>query len=140
MAFDPLTAAEELAKSILDRVLPNKEANDAAKAALAQSAQTGELQQMMGQLNINLVEAGTATGSKNSFVQFFIAGWRPAVGWLCGLGLFWQYWVAPLLGYFSPSRHIPEINSADLNTLLFAMLGLGVMRTVDKINGVGGGH
>jgi hypothetical protein len=140
MAFDPVTAALELGKSVLDRVLPDKAANDAAKAALAQSAQSGDLQQMLGQLNINLVEAGAATGSKNGFVQFFIAGWRPAIGWLCGLGLLWEYWCAPLLGFFKPNIATPHINSGDLNTLLFAMLGLGVMRTVDKINGVGSGH
>lgn len=140
MALDPITAAIDLGSKILDRVLPDKAANDAAKATLQQTAVNGELAQIMGQLNINLVEAGAATGSTNPFVQFFIAGWRPAIGWLCGLGLLWQYWVAPLFGFFYQSHKIPEIDSASLNTLLFALLGMGIMRSVDKYTGNGNGH
>lgn len=140
MAFDPITGAEQLAQSILDRVLPDKAANDAAKAKLSADAQSGQLQQLLGQLNINLVEAQSATGAKNSFVQFFIAGWRPAIGWLCGLGLLWQFWVAPLFGFFYPAHHVPAIDSGSLNDLLMALLGLGAMRSYDKTQGTANGH
>lgn len=140
MAFDPITAALDLGAKVLDRVLPDKAANDAAKAELTKMVVAGEIAQVAGQLQIDQTEAQSAVGSQNPVVQFFIAGWRPAIGWLCGLGLLWQYWVAPLLGFFWPSHHIPTIDSSSLNDLLMAMLGLGIMRTVDKINGVGNGH
>lgn len=140
MAFDPITAGEQLIGTVLDHVLPDKQANDAAKAQLAQMAAQGQLQQIMGQLQINLAEAQAASAAKNGLVQLFIAGWRPGIGWLCGLGLLWQYFLAPCLGWGWPSHPVPHIDGASLNDLLMALLGLGAMRTVDKINGVGGGH
>lgn len=125
---------------IIDRVIPDKAANDAAKAALLQSQVTGELQESLAQIQVNATEAASATGTKSAFTAFFVAGWRPAVGWLCGLGLLWEYFLAPLLGFFFPGRAIPSIPTSDLDTLLFALLGMGAMRTVDKIKGVGSGH
>lgn len=126
--------------SLIDRVLPDKAANDAAKAALLQAQVSGELQESLAQIQVNAKEAEAAQGAKNAFVQFFVAGWRPAIGWLCGLGLLWEYFLSPLLGFLAPHRPVPQIPSEDLNTLLFALLGMGAMRTVDKIKGVGNGH
>lgn len=126
--------------TLIDRVLPDKAANDAAKAQLIQMQVSGELQQTLGQLDINKIEAGAATGSKNSFVQFFIAGWRPAIGWLCGLGLLWQYFLAPILEFAFNGRPTPKIDSTSLADLLMALLGMGALRTVDKYTGKGNGH
>ena len=125
--------------SLIDRLIPDKAANDAAKAQLVAMQASGDLQQIMGQIDIDKLEAGAATGAKNSFVQFFIAGWRPAIGWLCGLGLLWQYFLAPILEFtfHSPT---PKIDSASLSDLLMALLGMGALRTVDKIKGQGSGH
>jgi len=121
--------------SVIDRVLPDKAANDAAKAALTQSMATGELAQIQGQIDIDKQEAVAAAGAKNSFVQFFVAGWRPAIGWLCGLGLLWQFFLAPICGLCFQHASIPKIDSASLNDLLMALLGMGALRTVDKYTG-----
>ncbi len=67
----------------------------------------------------------------------FIAGWRPAVGWVCVLGLAVTVF-SPLLGWVAAlAGHailVPPIPMDALMTLLIGMLGLGGMRTVEKLN------
>lgn len=65
----------------------------------------------------------------------YTAGWRPAVGWVCVLGLLWNF-----IGYSAVALYVgvenapPPINTQSLYTLLFALLGLGGFRTFEKIN------
>lgn len=136
MAFDPITAALQLGSSILSRVLPDKEKQAEAQAALAQMVVTGEIQQVTGQLQIDATEAAS-----NSI---FVAGWRPFVGWVCGFGLAYQFLMRPLLTFsvelFRPAFQAPALDMGTLIQLLLALLGMGAMRTIDKINGVANGH
>jgi hypothetical protein len=118
--------------ALIDRLVPDKAANDAAKATLAQMALTGELQNVAGQIQINITEASSKS--------LFVSGWRPFVGWVCGLGLAVQFlvnpiftWVAQLVGHPTP---FPSLDLGTLLTLLFGMLGLGGLRTYEKLNGV----
>lgn len=60
--------------------------------------------------------------------NLFIAGWRPAVGWLCVCGLFYSIIQVPL--------HLPATDTSTLTSILYAMLGLGTMRTAEKLGGV----
>lgn len=136
MAFDPITAALDLGSKIVDRVLPDKAANDAAKAQLAQMVTAGEIQQITGQLTIDQTEAGSQS--------LFVAGWRPFVGWICGAGLGYEFILRPLLtflvGFWRPAYGAPGLDMGTLLELLLALLGMGAMRTIDKINGAGSGH
>ncbi len=61
--------------------------------------------------------------------NWFVAGWRPACGWLCVGALAYASILAPIL-------HLPPGNTETLITLLFGMLGLGSMRTLEKFKGV----
>jgi len=81
---------------------------------------------------VNLEEAKSS--------NFFVAGWRPAVGWICAAGLFYGTigkpfieFIAGLFGFLGP---FPVIDGNTLNTTLFGMLGLGTLRTAEKIRGV----
>jgi len=76
--------------------------------------------------------------------NIFVAGWRPFIGWVCGSGLACQFvvgpfvtWIAALLG-----RPVvfPTLDMGTLLTLLLGMLGLGGMRTYEKVNGINAGH
>jgi Holin of 3TMs, for gene-transfer release len=122
---NPLTA-------LIDRLVPDKAANDAAKAQLAQMALAGELQAVAGQIQINLAEAGARS--------LFVSGWRPFVGWVCGVGLASQFLFRPfvMFGCRLAGRPLdyPSLDMGTLLTLLFGMLGLGAARTVEKVNGV----
>jgi ABC-type glycerol-3-phosphate transport system permease component len=124
---------------VLDRVLPDKQANDAAKAALASSELQGEIQAVIAQIQVNQVEAAS-----NSV---FVAGWRPFVGWICGCAYAYAFILQPFLQFALvafkvnfDSTKLPTLNLAELSYVLMGMLGLGVMRSYDKTKGAGNGH
>ena len=85
-----------------------------------------------GQQEINKIEAANP--------HWFVSGWRPAVGWICVLGLAYQYLVYSLFCWlnawlrFAPTDP-PPLNVETLMTLLMGMLGLGAYRTVEKVKG-----
>lgn len=103
----------------------------AAEAQLNQARLDFEAKLALAQIEVNKVEA--ASGS------WFTSNWRPAAGWVCVAGFFYQTIGAPCLIWLSKLRGWPEppiLNSDTLNFVLFGMLGLGTWRTVDKIKGV----
>jgi hypothetical protein len=111
---------------------PNKKA--ALAAELAKQQQDAELQLAQMQADINKIEAGS--------INWFVAGWRPAAGWLGVLGLTWSSIGLPVARSFLALAHstvqLPDVNTQVLQTLLFGMLGLGVMRTVEKVQNAEG--
>ena len=80
------------------------------------------------QVEINKVEAGHKT--------LFVAGWRPAVGWICALALAWGWIVAPILQFFYPDYKMPAIEVGEAISLIMAMLGMGALRTYEKRSGL----
>ena len=99
---------------------------------------TDELQTKVqdGQMAINLADAKSG--------NWFQAGWRPAVGWVCAFGLAWQWVLMPFTVFFvqlvawatgwTPFdlTILPRLNGEEIMGLLSALLGLGVLRSVDK--------
>jgi hypothetical protein len=73
------------------------------------------------QNDINLIEAQSDS--------FFKSGWRPAVGWMCTIGMGIQYLLFPILGLF---MKVPAVDFSDLIALLIGLLGMGGLRTLDK--------
>jgi hypothetical protein len=139
MAFDPITAGLEFASKLIDRLLPDKAQNDAAKAQMAQLVISGDIQGMLAQLAVNQAEAGSQ--------NVFVAGWRPFVGWACGFAFVYTYIVQPFIqtilvvfhSNFDPTK-LPVVNITEMLPVLFGMLGLGAMRSWDKSSGNGNGH
>lgn len=139
MAFDPLSAALDIGGKVIDRLWPDPAQRDAAKLELLKLQQEGELKALLadvelakGQMEVNKAEA------ENPSV--FVSGWRPGVGWVCVLALFSQFIVRP---FFEFGAHLagyvvqyPGLDTGDLMTLLTGMLGIGVMRTTEKLRGV----
>lgn len=139
MALDPITAVINLGSSILDKVLPNKEQNDAAKAALLQSQVNGDIAEIVAQAQIDEIEAASQST--------FVAGWRPFVGWVCGTAFLYAYILQPFIKTLAVLCHnrfdptvFPVVDTSEMMPVLLGMLGLGAARTVEKINGVGNGH
>ena len=114
--------------NIVDRVVPDKNAAAKAKATLMEMQVKGELDSMVGQLEINKAEAQHAS--------VFVAGWRPFVGWAAGCAMVYQTCVLPTCSMFGLDA--PEIDTSALTALLMTMLGAGAMRSFDKAKGVGG--
>lgn len=71
--------------------------------------------------------------------SIFVAGWRPFIGWICGIGLAYQFLLQPLASWVSTMAEIPVppvIDLGSLIALLGGMLGLGVARTAEGMKGV----
>lgn len=123
-----VTALLPMLGTILDRVIPDKAASEKAKlemqAALLDAAVKGDL----GQMEINKAEA--------AHQSVFVAGWRPAVGWICASALAYSYIVVPLIGTVltlmgKPVLKLPVLD-ANLWELMAGMLGMGALRSWDK--------
>jgi Holin of 3TMs, for gene-transfer release len=86
-----------------------------------------------GQIDINKIDA--ASGS------FFRGGWRPAVGWVCVMGLAYQFVIRPICPWAVQvcGAHVADMPTLDMGTLitlLSGMLGLGGFRTYEKTKGL----
>src|SRR6185436_14405888 len=131
MAFDPLSIGLQIGGKVIDHFFPDPEKKAAAQLELLKLAQTGELAAMTAQTDINKAEAT----NPNSFV----AGWRPYVGWICGTGLAVQFIIRPFATWGSSLAghpiEFPSLDMGTLMTLLTGMLGLGAMRSYEKLQG-----
>lgn len=132
MALDPLTAALDIGGKLIERLWPDKEKADAAKLELYRLNQSGELAMIVGQLKINEIEAG------NSSV--FVSGWRPFIGWVCGAACAWNWLGLPVLKALLSVLLIPATlepaSLTEMMPVLLGLLGLGTLRTVEKLNSV----
>ena len=107
--------------AILDKVIPDKDLREKLSHEIATMAD----RQMSAQIEVNKVEA--------AHKSIFIAGWRPAIGWICGFALLYSTIISPILGIWVT---VPEVDTSLLTTVLMGMLGLGTLRTVEKIQKV----
>jgi phenylpyruvate tautomerase PptA (4-oxalocrotonate tautomerase family) len=119
--------------NILDKVVEDKDQKAKLAHEIATMAERHAQELARGQIEINKEEAK----SRN----IFIAGWRPFVGWTCGLALFWHFLGLPvtlfITGWFNLQHPpLPEFDMQSLMTVLLGMLGLGGMRTFEKFKGV----
>jgi len=129
MTLDPLTAAFEIGSKVLDRVLPDPAQQAAAKLELLKLQQNGELALITGQMEINKVEAASSS--------LFVSGWRPSVGWVCSAGFAVQFIIGPLAEWGAAlAGHpvkFPTMDTGTMMPLLLGMLGLGGLRTAEKL-------
>jgi hypothetical protein len=132
MALDPLSALLDVGSKVIDRVWPDPAQAASAKLELMKLQQSGELALIAGQMDINKVEAANPS--------VFVSGWRPGIGWVCGAGFAVQFVVGPLAEWGSAlAGHpvkFPQMDTGTMMPLLLGMLGLGGMRTAEKMQGV----
>ncbi|MBV1888705.1 MAG: holin family protein [Proteobacteria bacterium] len=133
-----LTALIGPVTSIIDKLIPDKEAADKAKIKLLELEQQGSLGEL--QIIADLSKAQAEINKQEAaHKSLFVAGWRPFIGWVCGAGVAWQFVFMPLLAFFLPvygiSEELPAIPTESLFELILAMLGMGGLRTFEKIKG-----
>lgn len=131
--MNPLLIAPifEAGKLLIERLFPDPQKKAEAELELLKLAQSGDLQQVLEQLRINAIEAQHAS--------IFVAGWRPFVGWTCGVGMVYQTIIHNLLEWLSTIRGWPAPPAIDSETLIYvlgAMLGVGALRTYEKVKKV----
>ena len=123
--------AVEAVGKVLDGLLTSDEERLDKKALLARIAQ----QPSLVQAEINKIEAAHRS--------VFVAGWRPAIGWVCAAGLAAYFLPQYVLAAWLWAKTVLETGAmqpfpaqADgLFQLVLAMLGMGALRTVEKLTG-----
>jgi hypothetical protein len=132
----------DFGSKIIERVWPDPAQRAQATLELTKLQQSGELQKLAletdllkGQLQINQEEAKST--------NWFVAGWRPAVGWTCAAGLLYATIIDPMARFiamtvFHYTGAFPDIATGILIATLTGMLGIGTMRTVEKVKGAEG--
>jgi len=126
MALDPLTAVTDLAGTVINKIWPDKTEQEKQQLAAA-------VMVVQGQLDINKAEASNPST--------FVSGWRPFIGWVCGAACAWN-WIGLSVAKFIALTffaHAIDLKAADISEMmpvLMGMLGLGGLRTFEKVKGV----
>ena len=126
MSLDPLTAVSDLANSVINKIWPDKSEQEKQELAAA-------VMLIQSQLDINKVEA--------AHPSIFVSGWRPFIGWVCGFGCAWNWIGISIAKVILQLANLTNIvltpaSLTEMMPLLFGLLGLGTLRTVEKINKV----
>jgi hypothetical protein len=119
--------------SILDKVIQDKDQKAKLAHEIATMSDTHAQQALLSQLEINKAEA--ASGS------LFKGGWRPFVGWVCGIAFAYHFVIQPLLVFVLTvlGLELPELPEFDMSTLLTTLgglLGIGGLRSYEKTKGL----
>lgn len=123
---------------VIEKVVPDPDLKaklqhetDLALVSQATALQTAITEAASKQAEINLKEAESPS--------LFVAGWRPAVGWLCIFGIGYAALLQPIATWLSALFHgpaLPTVDGSALISLLLALLGIGGMRSYEKVQGV----
>lgn len=122
--------------NLIDDLFTSDEEREEAKRKMTELAQSGELQKVMGQLAVNMQEAKSESA--------FVSGWRPFVGWVCGAALAWEYLIKPFFVFVAVAGDLmtadqiamlPMLELSVMMPVLMGMLGLGGMRSYEKLKG-----
>jgi roadblock/LC7 domain-containing protein len=118
--------------TLVDRLIPDKAAAEKAKAEMEAELIRAGNEAALAQVEVNKIEAGHSS--------VFVAGWRPSIGWVCAAGLAWAFVVAPIASWaltvLGIKAELPAIQFDHLFELVLAMLGIGGLRTFEKLRGV----
>ena len=122
-----ISAAEGVA-GIVDKFVETEDERRAAEIIKAKMM----MRPSLAQIELNKIEAGHRS--------IFVAGWRPFIGWICGAALAWRFILHDALAWaamnFWPQARAPELVGAEeLVTVLLSLLGLGALRTTEKLAG-----
>ena len=121
--------------AIINKVVPDKAAAAAAVATLQQMQMQGSLADEMTALKAVTTDQSDINKVEAASTNWLVAGWRPAIGWVCASAFAFEFLLRPLLEWgVALSGHTIALPSLDstLTQLTYAMLGMGTLRTVEK--------
>mgnify|MGYP003637470105 FL=1 len=117
-----------IAETILDRVVPDKNAKAKALQDLEQMLVEAETKGQLAQIEVNKIEAASRS--------VWTSGWRPFIGWSCGFAMAYAYVVQPILVFVLAQSgyliELPRVELAEMMPILLGMLGLGGLRSFEK--------
>ena len=131
--MDPITLLLSVGNKLIDHFFPDANQAAAAKLELLKMQQNGDLQVMASQMDINKIEAQNPS--------LFVSGWRPFIGWVCGISLTYAAIIEPVSRFFAKvvfhyTSEFPVIDTTLTLQILLGLLGLAGMRSWEKKEGV----
>ena len=138
MDITGLRSLFDFSTKVLERIFPNPADRLEAQSKLAELQQKGELAILAAETDLAKGQIETNTEEAKSG-NLFVAGWRPFIGWICGIAFAYHFVLQPFLAFcfFANGKKIdlPVFDMTTLSTVLMGMLGLGALRTTEKIKG-----
>lgn len=130
---DAIAAGLKLADDAVVRIWPDATEVEKAKLQMLAAEMQGQFQTVLGQLDINKAEAASAS--------VFVAGARPFILWVCGVSLAYAALFEPIARFiatvaFGYAGIFPALDTEITLQVLLGMLGLGGMRSFEKLRGV----
>jgi hypothetical protein len=139
MDFTGIGAIFNMGSKIIDKIWPDKVEAEKAKLKLFELQQAGEFKELEAELEKARMQVAVNTAEAQSGSNFR-GGWRPFIGWVCGVGLAYAVLIQPVatgfIQAFVPEMNkfqMPGVETDALMALLFGMLGLGGYRTYEKV-------
>tara|TARA_Y100000296_G_C4947540_1_gene144602 strand:+ start:36 stop:476 length:441 start_codon:yes stop_codon:yes gene_type:complete len=119
---------------IVDEVFTSEDEKNQAMIAIAKV----EAELKKRQMDINLADAQSKAGGISGAIQRI---WRPLIGFSCALAIFWEYVLKQFLMFLIATfnwetKPLPELDMATLMPLVMALLGMGALRSYEKVKGV----
>jgi hypothetical protein len=125
-----LTALLPIVSGWLERLFPDPAERQKQLQSLIDAAAAADAAQM----EVNKVEAANE--------NVFVSGWRPFIGWVCGIAFAYKFIIQPFLVFILIANHstidlktLPVLDWSEMSTVLLGLLGLGGMRSLEKIKG-----
>lgn len=119
--------------SMLDKFIPDAQEKNRLANEIAVLAEKQAHEVYMAQIEVNKEDAKSASA--------FQSGWRPFIGWVCGIAFAYHFFLQPLIlfvmgAYGHYPSIVPEFDMEALMTVLLGLLGLGGLRTFEKVKGI----
>ena len=138
MAVDPISILMGIGSKVIDRLWPDPAERDAAKLELLKMQQSGELAQLTADTNL-MIEQIKVNQAEAANPSLFVSGWRPAIGWVCGAACGWNWIGLPVvklaLEIYGHPINLAPADLTEMLPVLMGMLGLGGLRTIEKLQG-----
>lgn len=141
MGIMPWGSATELIKVGVGKVWPDIVKADEVFATLRVAEAQGAFAEIESQWS-SAMDQIAASQQEAASQSVFVAGWRPFIGWVCGSAFAWSFVVQPafvtlLTSFGHPilQQNLPVLDFAQIQPVLYGMLGLGALRTYEKVKG-----
>ncbi len=136
--MDPITILMGLGSKVIDRLWPDPAERDAAKLELLKMQQSGDLAQLTAETSL-MIEQIKVNAAEAQHSSLLVSGWRPGLGWVCVAACGWNWIGLPVVKLaLEIAGHPINLSPADLTEMLpvlMGMLGLGGLRTIEKLQG-----
>lgn len=146
MGLNPISTVLDIGEGLIKHFFPDPKDQDVARLKLLELQQTGALAELTA--TTDLAKAQDAINQQEAAnSSLFVAGWRPFIGWACGCAFAYSFVLQPFTNFILACLHIsvdpkslPQLDIGGFMPVLLGMLGLGAMRTYEKVQGIQAGH